>query len=125
MEQDLDMIQYYRRVAAKLPKGGPLAERAKATWKVSHPRLYEELSANGILDDAANVAAEHYREDLARMVEEGANYYDAAEVASNDWFNLEPPPEPSPEEDELGEENQIAAFESWLRSLDNKDDPEA
>ena len=121
MEESFDLFAFYRRRAAKLPNGGPLADRAKETWKLFYPKMYAELRDAGVLDDAANVAAANYQDLYSRLVEQGADAYAAQEWAAHDCFGSGPIERDELLELELGEEIQLGAFEKWLDSLPEDD----
>lgn len=120
MGRTSDIISFYRRQAAKLPNGDPLAEEAKETWKLGHPRMYRLLERIGVLDDAAKLAAANYRDYVARLIEQGASHDQAVESAAHEFFAVEPMRRLRRHEIELAESSGIAAFEKWLSTLEDQ-----
>lgn len=114
--------EFYDRTLTK--RGNPPMDlwgrMALDHWRKHLPELYADLVKSRCATQAAILAQEDARDMYALLVEQGMDARAAQEIALKEYVLLDPP-EPETEQDrEEGENNQLAAFNNFLASLNRQ-----
>lgn len=89
-------------------------------WRKHLSELYADLVKSRCATQAAILAQEDAKDMYALLVEQGMDARAAQEIALKEYVLLDPP-EPETEQDrEEGENNQLAAFNNFLASLNRQ-----
>ncbi len=94
-------------------------EMAREHWKKHLPNLYRGLKEEGTLERMLNCAQENAVDLYIKLTDKGAAPHTAREIVLPEYILLPAEGDDELEEWEIeeGENNQLLAFERWLKSL--------